>query len=160
MMKLIGYYGSFVFYCWKSSHNLTLLNSLTELPCCIALFADVHWQCDLCNFCYDNLLEGRRFNVELYETVMFIRLFNDGDLTLQIICRRMRNDNVIMISELVKVVGESIVANTNYWISMRVQRKTTGNLIQDSKLYDRDFNRKKLNLNHERFTGNWHKVIV
>jgi hypothetical protein len=40
----------------------------------------------------------------------------------------MRNYNVIMISELVKdVVGESIVADTNYGISMQVQRKTKGN---------------------------------
>jgi hypothetical protein len=51
----------------------------------------------------------------------------------------MRNDNVIMISELVNDVGESIVTNTNYGISMQVQRETTGNLIQDSWLYDRDF---------------------
>jgi hypothetical protein len=45
-----------------------------------------------------------------------------------------------MISELVKDVGESIVANTKYGISMQVLRKTTGNLIQDSRSYDRYFN--------------------
>jgi hypothetical protein len=44
----------------------------------------------------------------------------------------MRNDNV-MISELVKGVGESIVANTNYGITVQVQRKSTRNLIQDSR---------------------------
>jgi hypothetical protein len=46
----------------------------------------------------------------------------------------MRNDNVIMISELVKDVGELIVANTNCRISMQIQRTTTGNLIQGSRL--------------------------
>jgi hypothetical protein len=44
----------------------------------------------------------------------------------------MRKDNVIIISELVKDAGESIVANTNYGISMQVQRKTTGSFIQGS----------------------------
>jgi hypothetical protein len=34
----------------------------------------------------------------------------------------MRNDNVIMISELVKDVGEPIIANTNDSISMQVQK--------------------------------------
>jgi hypothetical protein len=37
----------------------------------------------------------------------------------------MRNDNVILLSELVRDVGESTVANTNYGISMQVQKKTT-----------------------------------
>jgi hypothetical protein len=61
---------------------------------------------------------------------MFIRLFNGANKRVRIIYCRMRSDNVIMIGELVKDVGESIVANTNYGISMQVQRKTTGNLIQ------------------------------
>jgi hypothetical protein len=61
---------------------------------------------DLGILCYGDLLEGRLFNVELYETVMFARIFNGGDLTLQIIYRRMRNDSV-MISELMKDLGES-----------------------------------------------------
>jgi hypothetical protein len=72
--------------------------------------------------CSGDLLEGRLFNVELYELCLFVYL---TALTLQIVYSRMRNDNVIMISELVKDVGESIVANTNYGISMQVQRKTT-----------------------------------
>jgi hypothetical protein len=59
----------------------------------------------------------------------------------------MRNNNVIMISELVKDVGESIVANTNYGISVQVQRKSTGNLVQGRRLCDRDFNRNRLDLN-------------
>jgi hypothetical protein len=42
----------------------------------------------------------------------------------------MRNDDVIMISEVVKDLEESTVANTNYGISMQVQRKSTGKLIQ------------------------------
>jgi hypothetical protein len=46
----------------------------------------------------------------------------------------MRNDNAIMISELVKDVGESVIANINYGISTQVQRKTTGNLIQGNGL--------------------------
>jgi hypothetical protein len=49
---------------------------------------------------------------------MFIPLFKGADVKVQIIYRRMRNDNVIMINELVTVV-ESIVANTNYGISMQ-----------------------------------------
>jgi hypothetical protein len=46
----------------------------------------------------------------------------------------MTNYNMIMISELEKDAGGSIVANTNYGISMQVQRKTTGNRIQGSRL--------------------------
>jgi hypothetical protein len=87
-------------------------------------------------------------------TVIFICLFDRSDLKDQIIYRPMRNGNVIMImiiSGLVKYVGESIVANTSYGISMQVQRKTTGNLIQDSWLYDQDVNRIQLYLNQERF---------
>jgi hypothetical protein len=61
---------------------------------------------------------------------MFIRLFNRDDLNVQIMYRRIRNYNVVMISELVNNVGESIVANTNYGIAMRVQRKSTESLIQ------------------------------
>jgi hypothetical protein len=56
-----------------------------------------------------------------------------------------------MISALAKNVGESIVANTYYGISVQVQRKTTGNVVQGSKLYDRDFNGNKLDLNQKRF---------
>jgi hypothetical protein len=52
--------------------------------------ADVDWQCDLSICCYGDLVKGRLLNVELYETVMFIHLINGGDLTLQIIYRRMR----------------------------------------------------------------------
>jgi hypothetical protein len=37
-----------------------------------------------------------------------------------------------MSSALVYCVGESVVANTSNGISMHVQRKSTGNLIQDS----------------------------
>jgi hypothetical protein len=47
----------------------------------------------------------------------------------------------VMISQLAKDVGESILHNTKYRNSAQEQRKTTGNLIQDSRLYDRDFNR-------------------
>jgi hypothetical protein len=91
--------------------------------------ADVDWQCDLRNFFHGDLLEGRLFDVQLHEIIMFIRLFNGSDLTVQIIYRRMRNSNMIVISELAKDVGESIVANTDYGISMQVQRKTTGSLV-------------------------------
>jgi hypothetical protein len=63
----------------------------------------------------------------------------------------MRNDNVIEKSEFVKDVGESVVADTNYGISVQVQRKETEYLIQSSRFYDRDFNRNQLNLNQERF---------
>jgi hypothetical protein len=43
----------------------------------------------------------------------------------------MRNYSVIMISELVNDVAESLV-DTNLGISVHVQRKCTGNVIQDS----------------------------
>jgi hypothetical protein len=46
--------------------------------------ADVDCQCVLAVLCYGDLLECRPFNVELYETVMFIRLFDDADLKVQI----------------------------------------------------------------------------
>jgi hypothetical protein len=82
---------------------------------------------------------------------MFICLFNDADLKVQTIYRRMRNGNIIMISKLAKDVRESIVANTNYGISMQVQRKTMGNLIQGSRFHDRDVKRNELVLNQERF---------
>jgi hypothetical protein len=55
--------------------------------------------------------------------IIFILLFNGADLKVQITYRRTRNVNV-MISELVKDVGESIVANTNY----RIQRRYRGKL--------------------------------
>jgi hypothetical protein len=55
----------------------------------------------------------------------------------------------VIISELVKDVGELIVANTNNRISMQVQRKTKGNLIQGGRLYDRDLNRNQLNLSQD-----------
>lgn len=45
---------------------------------------------------------------------------------------QMRDNNAIIITELVKDVLESIVANTNYGTSMRVQKEIMGNLIQRS----------------------------
>jgi hypothetical protein len=54
---------------------------------------------------------------------MFIRLFNGGDLTLQIIYHQMRKYNATVINEMVKDVGESIVANKNYGISMQYRGK-------------------------------------
>lgn len=44
---------------------------------------------------------------------------------------------MIMIIELAKDVGQSIVANTKYGILMQIQRKTTGSLVQDSRFYYR-----------------------
>jgi hypothetical protein len=61
----------------------------------------------------------------------------------------MGNYSVIMMRELVKGVGESIIAITNYGICM--QMETTGNLIQDSRFYDRDFNWNQLKMNQELF---------
>jgi hypothetical protein len=58
--------------------------------------ADVDWQCDVRNFSYGDLLEGRLFTIELYTTIIYIRLFNGADLKVQIIYRWMRNDNVII----------------------------------------------------------------
>jgi hypothetical protein len=150
-MKLICDNGSFAFYCWKSWDNLTFLNRLTEQPCCVAWGLLISISSVLGIHCYGDLLEDRLFNGELYETVTFIRLFNGGDFKVQVTYSRTRIDNVIMISELVKDVGESIVANINYGISVQVQRKTTGNLIQGSRLYDLDFNLNQLNVNQERF---------
>jgi hypothetical protein len=66
---------------------------------------------------------------------------------------------VTVINELIDV-GESIVANTNYGVSIQVQRKTTGNQKQDSRLYFRYFNCNQQNVNHESFTSSWHNVIV
>jgi hypothetical protein len=57
----------------------------------------------------------------------------------------MRNGSVIMMSELVKNVGELIVDRTKYGISVQVERKTTANLIHGSRLCDRDFNLNRLN---------------
>jgi hypothetical protein len=48
----------------------------------------------------------------------------------------MRNDNVIMISELVKDVEEPTVAKTNLGISIEAQRKTMGNLIRGRRSSD------------------------
>jgi hypothetical protein len=45
----------------------------------------------------------------------------------------MQKESMIMISELVKDFGVSLVAGTDYRISVQVHRKTTGNLIQGSK---------------------------
>lgn len=45
---------------------------------------------------------------------------------------QMRDNNAVIITELVKDVLESIVANTNYGTSMRVQKEIMGNLIQRS----------------------------
>jgi hypothetical protein len=58
--------------------------------------ADVDWQCDLGILCCGDLLEGGLFKVELYETIMFVRLFNGAHLKVQIIYRRMRNHNVML----------------------------------------------------------------
>jgi hypothetical protein len=74
---------------------------------------DVDWQCG-------DLLEVRLLHVKLCETIMFIHLFHGAELKVQIIYRRMKNGNVL-VSELVKDVGESIVANTNYRISVQTQ---------------------------------------
>jgi hypothetical protein len=57
---------------------------------------------------------------------VFSRLFSGADLKVRIIYRRMGNDNVIVVSELVRDVGESMVTNTDYRISMQVQRKAMG----------------------------------
>jgi hypothetical protein len=57
------------------------------------------------------------------------RLFNGADSTVQIMFCRTRNYSVIMNSELVNYVGESVIANTSYGISVHVQRKTRGDLI-------------------------------
>jgi hypothetical protein len=113
--------------------------------CCIRS-ANVDWQCDSGFLCYGDLLRGRLFHVELYETIVFIHLFNSADFKLQIIYRRMRNGIVIIVSKLVNNVIKFIVANADYGISMQVQRKTKRNLIQD-----RDINRNQLDLNQERF---------
>jgi hypothetical protein len=39
---------------------------------------------------------------------------------------------VIIISELVNCVGEAVVTDTSYGISVHIQRKCAGNLIQDN----------------------------
>jgi hypothetical protein len=49
----------------------------------------------------------------------------------------MKNGNVIIIGLLIKNVEKSIVANTEYRISVQVQRKTMRNLIQRTRFYDR-----------------------
>jgi hypothetical protein len=70
--------------------------------------ADVDWQCDLRNFCcvvicrrVDDLTPNY-----LRQLRMFVCLFVylTAVTTLQIIYRRMRNGNVIIVSELVKSV--------------------------------------------------------
>jgi hypothetical protein len=81
---------------------------------------------------------------------MFIRLFDGGDLKVQIIYRLLRNYNVIIISELMKEVEGWIIADRNYGNSLQVQR-ITGNLILCSRLYGRDFNRNRVYINQERF---------
>jgi hypothetical protein len=40
--------------------------------------------------------------------------------------------SVMMCSEMVNYVGESVVDNTSYGILVRVQRKTIGHVVQDS----------------------------
>jgi hypothetical protein len=45
--------------------------------------ADVDWQCDLGILCYDDLMEDRLFNIELYAIIIYIRLFNGADLNVQ-----------------------------------------------------------------------------
>jgi hypothetical protein len=70
--------------------------------------------------------------VSNYKTVTFIHLFNGSDITLKFVYLKMGNKN--MMSELEKYVGESVVSNTKYGISLEVQRKTRGNLIQGSSL--------------------------
>jgi hypothetical protein len=66
---------------------------------CCTRTADTNAQCDLGVLCCGDLLEVRLFNVELCEKIVFIRLFNGAGLKVQIIYRRMKNDNVIMISK-------------------------------------------------------------
>jgi hypothetical protein len=50
--------------------------------CCIKT-ADIDFQCGLRIICYGYLMKGRLFNVELYETIMFIHLFNGADLKVK-----------------------------------------------------------------------------
>jgi hypothetical protein len=54
---------------------------------------------------------------------------------------------VIMCSELVNYVAESVVANTSYGILVHVRRKSRGNLIQDSAFIIEILN--GINMNNE-----------
>lgn len=47
---------------------------------------------------------------------------------------------------MVQDVGESLLANTDYGISMQLQRKAKRKLIRDNRLYDRDFIRNQLSM--------------
>jgi hypothetical protein len=58
---------------------------------------------------------------------------------------------VIMISELVKYVGESFVTDTSNGIAVHVRRKCTGNLIQDCACMFEILIGINLTLNKERF---------
>jgi hypothetical protein len=60
---------------------------------------------------------------------MFVRLFNGANSCFQIMYRRIRKYNVIIVNKLVRDLGESMVANTKYGISVEVQRKTSGSLF-------------------------------
>jgi hypothetical protein len=42
--------------------------------------ADVYCLCDSGSLCFGDLLEVGLFGVQLYEIIMFIRLFNGADL--------------------------------------------------------------------------------
>lgn len=68
------------------------------------LCAHVNWQCDLDIVCYDDLLAVGIFNIEVYERIMFIRLFKGADLQCQIIYRRI-SDKVTAIREGLVHVG-------------------------------------------------------
>jgi hypothetical protein len=52
-----------------------------------------------------------------------------------------------MCSELVNYVAESVVANTSYGILVHVQRKSRGNLVQDSAFIIEILN--GINMNNE-----------
>jgi hypothetical protein len=71
-------------------------------------------------------LDMSQYNAELlYETVVF-HLFNGGDSAVHIMSRQTRNYSVIMISELVNNVGESVVTDISYGISVHVRRNVPG----------------------------------
>lgn len=55
---------------------------------------------DLDNPCCGRLLEDRPFSGELFELVMFVRLFKADNLKIQVTHCLMRIDSVIMIGEL------------------------------------------------------------
>jgi hypothetical protein len=94
--------------------------------CCMRT-ADVDWQVDVVGIlCCGDVLKGRLVNVELYETVLLISLFNDAVLKVKIIYRRLRNDNVILISELVKRCGRIDRSQYKLWNSNAGTEKNYG----------------------------------